>query len=94
MPSQQNKDGDVRESMAIEQDADTLIQIQKIKPSAKAKVPAYKQAAQEEEAATSNVRRIFFKKVRDGERYTWVTMELRGRFYRFEVVQEPQDAEK
>jgi len=93
MPSQQNKDGDVRESMAIEQDADTLIQIQKIKPSIK-KVPAYKQAAQEEEAATSNVRRIFFKKVRDGERYTWVTMELRGRFYRFEVVQETQESQK
>jgi replicative DNA helicase len=90
MPSQQNKDGDVRESMAIEQDADTLIQIQKLKPSTK-KVPAYKQAAQEEEAASSNVRRIFFKKVRDGERYTWVMMELRGRHYRFEVVREPEE---
>jgi hypothetical protein len=76
--------------MAIEQDADTLIQIQKLKPSTK-KVPAYKQAAQEEEAASSNVRRIFFKKVRDGERYTWVTMELRGRHYRFEVVREPEE---
>jgi len=85
MPSQQNKDGDVRESMAIEQDADTLIQIQKVKPSGKQ--PAWKQAKEDE---PNNVRRIFFKKVRDGERYTSVTMELVGRHYRFEVVREDE----
>lgn len=87
MPSQQNKDGDVRESMAIEQDADTLIQIQKLKP--KAKKQAWKQ--DEESETPDNVRKIFFKKVRDGERYTHVRMELVGRFYRFEVVKEEQD---
>lgn len=86
MPSQQNKDGDVRESMAIEQDADTLVQIQKIK--SKAKKQAWKQ---EEDDAPNNIRRIFFKKVRDGERYTHVTMELVGRHYRFEVVREPEE---
>lgn len=87
MPSQQNKEGDVRESMAIEQDADTLIQIQKIK--AVSKVPAYKQQPKEEEP--NNVRRVFFKKVRDGERYKHVTMELVGRHFRFEVVREPEE---
>lgn len=87
MPSQQNKDGDVRESMAIEQDADTLVQIQKIKN--KAKKQAWKQ--EEQDDAPNNIRRIFFKKVRDGERYTHVTMELVGRHYRFEVVREPEE---
>ena len=87
MPSQQNKDGDVRESMAIEQDADTLVQIQKIKT--KAKKQAWKQ--EEQDDAPNNIRRIFFKKVRDGERYTHVTMELVGRHYRFEVVREPEE---
>jgi len=86
MPSQQNKDGDVRESMAIEQDADTLIQIQKVKPAGKQ--AAWKQETKDEEP--NNTRRIFFKKVRDGERYTHVTMELVGRHYRFEVVRETE----
>jgi replicative DNA helicase len=87
MPSQQNKDGDVRESMAIEQDADTLIQILKTKKQTKKQ--AWKQ--QEEDDVPNNIRRIFFKKVRDGERYTHVTMELVGRHYRFEVVREPEE---
>jgi replicative DNA helicase len=87
MPSQQNKDGDVRESMAIEQDADTLIQIQKVKASAKK--PAWKREGEDEQP--NNIRRIFFKKVRDGERYTHVTMELVGRHYRFEVVRETEE---
>lgn len=84
MPSQQNKDGDVRESMAIEQDADTLIQIQKIKP---AKSPAWKKS-DADEAEPSNVRRVFFKKVRDGERHSSAMMELVGRHYRFEPARE------
>jgi replicative DNA helicase len=87
MPSQVNNQGDVRESMAIEQDADTLICIQKIKDSAKKQ--AWKQ--QEQDDTPNNIRRIFFKKVRDGERYTHVTMELVGRHYRFEVVREPEE---
>jgi replicative DNA helicase len=86
MPSQQNKEGEVRESMAIEQDADTLIQIQKIE------VKSTKRAWEktEEDNKPNNVRRIFFKKLRDGERYTFVTMELVGRFFRFEPVREPE----
>lgn len=87
MPSQQNKDGDVRESMAIEQDADTLIQIKKVKSTAKK--PAWKREGEDEQP--NNIRRIFFKKVRDGERYTHVTMELVGRHYRFEIVRDPEE---
>ncbi len=85
MPSQQNKDGEVRESMAIEQDADTLIQIQKIETKSTKK--AWEKG--KEEDAPNNIRKIFFKKLRDGERYTSVTMELVGRFFRFEMVREP-----
>lgn len=87
MPSQVNEDGKVRESRAIEQDSDTLIEIKKRKP--KAKKQAWKQAAEDEEP--NNIRDVFFKKVRDGERYKTVTMELMGRFFRFEVVREPEE---
>ena len=86
MPSQQNKEGEVRESMAIEQDADTLIQIQKIEVKSTKK--AWEKT--EEDNKPNNIRRIFFKKLRDGERYTHVTMELVGRFFRFEPVREPE----
>jgi replicative DNA helicase len=86
MPSQQNKEGEVRESMAIEQDADTLIQIQKIEVKSTKK--AWEKT--EEDNKPNNIRRIFFKKLRDGERYTFVTMELVGRFFRFEPVREPE----
>ena len=84
MPSQQNKEGEVRESMAIEQDADTLIQIQKIEVKSAKK--AWEKT--EDDNKPNNIRRIFFKKLRDGERYTSVTMELVGRFFRFEPVRE------
>lgn len=87
MPSQVNEEGKVRESRAIEQDADNLIEIQKIQPSAKQ--PAYKQAKAKDEP--NFIRRIFFKKVRDGERYRHITMELRGRFFRFEVVRDNEE---
>ena len=84
MPSQQNKEGEVRESMAIEQDCDNLIQIQKIEGKGGNKKPAWKQ--QEEKDEPNNRRRIFFKKLRDGERYASVMMELRGQFYRFDLI--------
>jgi replicative DNA helicase len=89
MPSQQNKDGDVRESMAIEQDADNLIQIQKPKQSAKNSVPAYKRASEDDEQP-NHERTIFFKKVRDGERYRTVSMRLDGHFFRFQVIQQEE----
>jgi replicative DNA helicase len=84
MPSQQNKEGEVRESMAIEQDCDNLIQIQKIEGKAGGKKPAWKQDDEKQEP--NNRRRIFFKKLRDGERYASVMMELRGQFYRFDLI--------
>lgn len=82
MPSQVNTTGEVRESMAIEQDCDNLAQIQKIKP---AQTERWKTAEPE---APNNKRRIFWKKVRDGERYQFTEMELVGRNFRFEVCRE------
>lgn len=84
MPSQQNKEGDVRESMAVEQDCDNLIQILKITDTGK-KEPWKKDKGSEE---PNNKRKVFFKKLRDGERYTYVLMELVGRFFRFEMMRE------
>ena len=89
MPSQQNKDGEVRESMAIEQDADNLIQIQKVKQQGKK--PAWQRGEQDEDEKPSWVRKIFFKKLRDGERYRHVMMELRGNNFRFEVIRETEE---
>jgi len=87
MPSQQNKDGDVRESMSVEQDSDNLIQILKIADTSKK--PAWKKDKEADEP--NNKRKIFFKKLRDGERYTYVLMELVGRFFRFEVLRQDDD---
>ena len=56
MPSQQNKDGEVRESMAIEQDADNLIQIQKVKQQGK---KVWQRGEQDEDEKPSWVRKIF-----------------------------------
>lgn len=89
MPSQQNKEGDVRESMSIEQDSDNLIQILKIADTSKK--PAWKKDKDADEP--NNNRKIFFKKLRDGERYTYVLMELVGRFFRFEVMRQPEQDE-
>lgn len=87
MPSQQNKEGDVRESMAVEQDCDNLIQILKIADTSKKK--AWEKAKEADEP--NNNRKIFFKKLRDGERYTYVLMELVGRFFRFEMLRQPEN---
>ena len=89
MPSQQNKEGEVRESMSIEQDADNLIQIQKVKETSKK--PAWKRDSDEEDKP-SNVRKVFFKKLRDGERYRFVMMELRGHHFRFEVIRDTEES--
>lgn len=88
MPSQQNKEGDVRESMAVEQDCDNLIQILKITDTGKKE--AWKKDKEAEEP--NNKRKVFFKKLRDGERYTYVLMELVGRFFRFELLRQPEEA--
>jgi len=88
MPSQQNKEGDVRESMAVEQDCDSLIQILKITDAGKKE--AWKKDKEAEEP--NNKRKVFFKKLRDGERYTYVLMELVGRFFRFELLRQPEEA--
>lgn len=87
MPSQQNKEGDVRESMAVEQDCDSLIQILKITDTGKKE--AWKKDKEAEEP--NNKRKVFFKKLRDGERYTYVLMELVGRFFRFELLRQPEE---
>lgn len=87
MPSQQNKEGDVRESMAVEQDCDSLIQILKITDAGKKE--AWKKDKEAEEP--NNKRKVFFKKLRDGERYTYVLMELVGRFFRFELLRQPEE---
>lgn len=87
MPSQQNKEGDVRESMAVEQDCDNLIQILKITDTGKKE--AWKKDKEAEEP--NNKRKVFFKKLRDGERYTYVLMELVGRFFRFELLRQPEE---
>jgi len=89
MPSQQNKEGEVRESMSIEQDADNLIQIQKVKDTSKK--PAWKRDSEEDDKP-SNVRKVFFKKLRDGERYRHVMMELRGHHFRFEVIRDTEES--
>ena len=87
MPSQVNTQGEVRESMSIEQDSDNLIQIQKIADTSKK--PAWKKDKDADEP--NNNRKIFFKKLRDGERYTYVLMELVGRFFRFEIMRQPDE---
>ena len=88
MPSQVNKDGDVRESMAIEQDADNLIKIKKIEP--KTNGPAWKKG--KDDTKPDFKRQMFFHKVRDGERYRTVDMELVGKHFRFEVIRKEVDS--
>jgi len=89
MPSQVNKDGDVREAMDIENDADNLLKIKKME--AKSSAPAWKKGKQEEEKPSFQ-RQIFFHKVRDGERYRTVDMELVGKHFRFEVLRKDVDS--
>lgn len=89
MPSQQNSEGNVRESMAIEQDADNLIQIVKDIPKKQQGAPAWKQDKPEEPNMNRN---LFFKKVRDGERYRKVPVRLVGNHFRFEVLRQSEDA--
>lgn len=85
MPSQVNKDGDVRESMAIEQDADNLIKIKKV--AKKDKKPSWKK--DDNEVDEPNFERdIFFHKVRDGERYKTVKSRLTGQYFRFEILRD------
>lgn len=124
MPSQVNKEGEVRESMSIEQDADTLVKINKIEgalPAAPATQPTTpggrrpfkdrhqrkgqeqqhnqeQNQEQQQDAAPSppavpaagvqqpqpQVRDLFFKKVRDGERFKKVRVHLLPGMFRFE----------
>lgn len=78
MPSQLNEDGKVRESRAIEQDADSLIIIQKPfeKPG-----KAWEKKKDEEPNFDRN---LFIKKNRNGERLKIVKATLNGRFFRFD----------
>lgn len=89
MPSQVNNDGEVRESRAIEQDADNLIKIKKI--GVKNDGPSWKKGKEEEKPNFQ--RQMFFHKVRDGERYRTVDMELVGKHFRFEVLRKEVDSE-
>lgn len=90
MPSQVNKDGDVRESMAIEQDSDNLLKIKKIPPPKDNKKPSWKKQDDGENAQEAQFERhIFFHKVRDGERYRTVHARLVGRHFRFEIIPDP-----
>lgn len=86
MPSQVNKEGDIRESMAPEQDADNLIKIRKVaKKQAK---NAWKKTEEEDEPNFE--RDIFFHKVRDGERYRTVKSRLTGQYFRFEIIRQEE----
>lgn len=80
MPSQENKDGEVRESMAIEQDSDVLIQIRK--PVIVEKKKAYQQGDKPQE--TDWRRELFFRKNRDGEKFKTVKVILNGKHFRFD----------
>lgn len=86
MPSQVNQEGNVRESMAIEQDADTLVHIIKVKDAATAKKKPWERADEDE---TPDFRRdLYFKKVRDGERFKKLRVVLTGKHFRFDEVEE------
>ena len=79
MPSQLNEHGQVRESRAVEQDADNLIIIQK--PFEKEKTKAWEKKKDE---APNYDRNLFIKKNRNGERLKIVNATLNGRFFRFD----------
>lgn len=84
MPSQVNQEGNVRESMAIEQDADTLIQILKVKDAPATKKKPWEK--QNEDDTPDFRRDLFFKKVRDGERFKKLRVMLTGKFFRFDAI--------
>jgi replicative DNA helicase len=91
MPSQVNKDGDVRESMAIEQDSDNLLKIKKIPPPKDKRQPSWKKQDDGENTQEAQFERhIFFHKVRDGERYRTVNARLVGRHFRFEITKQDE----
>lgn len=81
MPSQLNEDGKVRESRAIEQDADNLIIIQKSGDKGK---PAWQKKPENDEPNFE--RDLFIKKNRNGERLKIVKAVLNGRYFRFDAV--------
>lgn len=81
MPSQLNEDGKVRESRAIEQDADNLIIIQKSADKGK---PAWQKKPENDEPNFE--RDLFIKKNRNGERLKIVKAVLNGRYFRFDAV--------
>ncbi len=86
MPSQVNKDGDVRESMAVEQDADTLVKINKVGSEASKPQKAEgngRRSFDSGNAEQQQVRELYFKKVRDGERFKKVRVRLVPGVFRF-----------
>ncbi len=88
MPSQLNEDGKVRESRAIEQDADNLIIIQKPKPKDDGK-KAWQKKAEDDEP--NYERNLFIKKNRNGERLKIVKATLLGHFFRFQQAAQDSD---
>jgi len=83
MPSQVNQLGDVRESMAIEQDADNLWKIEKHKTKAKGKKGS---KWDDDEGEPTPRRDVHVFKNRDGERFRKMAVNLVGQFFRFEAI--------
>lgn len=96
MPSQVNKDGDAREAMDIEQDADVELKVRKPAPKSNAyKQPAWKrqsrqqndeqsQPAQVEDELDKWRRELFIAKNRDGPKHDTIKVRLAGQHFRFE----------
>lgn len=87
LPSQVNKDGDARESMAIEQDCDVKIQI--INPNAKkdgkgAKVRPWNDEEAEADPIQAARRLLYLGKNRGGKKNVSVKVIMKGEIYRFE----------
>lgn len=85
IPSQINTDGEAREAMDIENDADVMIKIKRLDGKKEAKT-GYQKSREKDmgESEESNVREIAIHKNRDGPKNVSYKMRLLGQFFRFE----------
>ena len=92
MPSQVNKDGEAREAMDIEQDADVVIKVSKPDSKKGRKQPAWKRGQEEDEESEAEKAKRFLKltKNRDGPKGDSVLTRLVGPHFRFEQLQPEQ----
>jgi len=87
IPSQVNTDGEAREAMDIENDADVMLKIKRIEEKKATRGGYEKQKEKEGEGSEeSNVREIAIHKNRDGPKNVSIKMRLLGQFFRFEPV--------